>query len=213
MKEISLYRNTYANAVSTFKDVKVELSSTEDFAESTVVYDTADYEETTSNKGQPQVITLPEAVSAQYIRIWERGHYIQNTNSSWKGYSNGILFNEIEVIASIPKSEVPAPPPEEEAQNIALGKLPYVRGLTPTNIEAITDGNVDDNYAVHNSTGERWLQFEYKNTYQMKEICFKLGGGHLSGSVKDLLYLPPLQAPDRRFSSRTTGHRVLTCRQ
>ena len=177
VKEISLYRNTYANAVSTFKDVKVELSSTEDFAESTVVYDTADYEETTSNKGQPQVITLPEAVSAQYIRIWERGHYIQNTNSSWKGYSNGILFNEIEVIASIPQSEVPAPPPEEEAQNIALGKLPYVRGLTPTNIEAITDGNVDDNYAVHNSTGERWLQFEYKNTYQMKEICFKLEEG------------------------------------
>ena len=54
------------------------------------------------------------------------------------------------MIASIPKSEVPAPPSEEEAQNIALGKIPYVRGLTPTNIEAITDGSVDDNYAVHN---------------------------------------------------------------
>ena len=52
VKEIDLYHNTYPNAVSTFKDVKVELSSTEDFAESTIVSDTADYEETTSNKGK-----------------------------------------------------------------------------------------------------------------------------------------------------------------
>lgn len=198
VKEIDLYHNTYPNAVSTFKDVKVELSSTEDFAESTIVSDTADYEETTSNKGQPQVITLPETVSAQYIRIWQRGHYIQNTNSSWKGYSNGILFNEIEVIASIPKSEVPAPPPEEEAQNIALGKLPYVRGLTPTNIEAITDGAVDDNYAVHNSTGERWLQFEYKNAYQMKEICFKLEEGTYQ-SVKVSVSSSPTSAGQTVF--------------
>lgn len=36
VKEIDLYHNTYPNAVSTFKDVKVELSSTEDFAESTM---------------------------------------------------------------------------------------------------------------------------------------------------------------------------------
>lgn len=177
VKQVNLYRNTYPAAVSRFYDVKVELSSTEDFAESTVIYGPENYEETVSNKGQPQIITLDTPVKAQYIRIWGKGHYIQNTNSSWKGNSNGILFNEIEVIASIPKSEVPAPPPEEEARNIALGKIPYVQGLTPTNIEAITDGNVDDNYAVHNSTGQRWLQFEYRNNYSIKEIKFKLEEG------------------------------------
>ena len=56
-------------------------------------------------------------------------------------------------------------------------RIPYVRGLTPTNIEAITDGKADDNYAVHNSLGERWLQFEYRNSYFMKEIKFKLEKG------------------------------------
>lgn len=42
-------------------------------------------------------------------------------------------------------------------------------GLDPTNIAAISDGKQDDNYAVHNSTGERWLQFEYKNRYRIHE--------------------------------------------
>ena len=47
----------------------------------------------------------------------------------------------------VPKSEIPTPPPEAEARNIAAGKIPYVRGLTSTNIEAITDGKeTDDNY-------------------------------------------------------------------
>lgn len=177
VKEIKLYRNTYLAAVSDFKDVKVELSATEDFSNSTVVYGPQDYKETVNNKGMPQVIDLEVPVQAQYIRIWQKGHYIQNTNSSWKGYSNGVLFNEIEVIAPVPKSEVPVPPPEEEAKNIAQGKIPYVQGLEPTNIEAITDGNADENYAVHNSLGERWLQFEYKNTYSIKEIKFKLEEG------------------------------------
>lgn len=177
VKQVNLYRNTYDTAVSTFKDVKVELSSTDDFKYSTVIYAKGDYEETADNKGKPQSIELDNPVTAQYIRIWQKGHYIQNTNSAWKGYSNGVLFNEIEVIASIPASEVPTPPPSEEAKNIALGKIPYVQGLTPTNIEAITDGKTDDNYAVHNSNGERWLQFEYKNSYSMKEIKFKLEEG------------------------------------
>lgn len=177
VKQIDLYRNTYDTAVSDFKNVKVELSDTEDFANSTVVFAESDYKETTDNKGQAQSIVLDAPVKAQYIRIWGKGHYIQNTNSSWKGYSNGVLFNEIEVIASVPKSEIPTPPPEAEARNIAAGKIPYVRGLTPTNIEAITDGKADDNYAVHNSLGERWLQFEYRNSYFMKEIKFKLEKG------------------------------------
>lgn len=177
VKQIDLYRNTYDAAVSDFKNVKVELSDTEDFANSTVVFAEGDYKETTDNKGEAQSIVLGAPVKAQYIRIWGKGHYIQNTNSSWKGYSNGVLFNEIEVIASVPKSEIPTPPPEAEARNIAAGKIPYVRGLTPTNIEAITDGKADNNYAVHNSLGNRWLQFEYRNSYFMKEIKFKLEEG------------------------------------
>lgn len=177
VKQIDLYRNTYDAEVSDFKNVKVELSDTEDFANSTVVFAEGDYKETTDNKGQAQSIVLGAPVKAQYIRIWGKGHYIQNTNSSWKGYSNGVLFNEIEVIASVPKSEIPTPPPEAEARNIAAGKIPYVRGLTPTNIEAITDGKADNNYAVHNSLGNRWLQFEYRNSYFMKEIKFKLEEG------------------------------------
>lgn len=177
VKQIDLYRNTYDAAVSDFKNVKVELSDTEDFANSTVVFAEGDYKETTDNKGQAQSIVLGAPVKAQYIRIWGKGHYIQNTNSSWKGYSNGVLFNEIEVIASVPKSEIPTPPPEAEARNIAAGKIPNVRGLTPTNIEAITDGKADNNYAVHNSLGNRWLQFEYRNSYFMKEIKFKLEEG------------------------------------
>ena len=177
LQEISLYRNTYDDAVSTFKDVKVEIASDKEFTDSKVVYGTADVEETTENKGQAQTIGLPEGTEGRYLRIWGKGHYIQNTNSNWKGYSNGVLFNEIEVIASVPKSEVPAPPPEAEAKNIAAGKIPYVRGLVPTNIKAITDGKADDNYAVHNSLGKRWLQFEYKNSYFMKEIKFKLEEG------------------------------------
>lgn len=58
-----------------------------------------------------------------------------------------------------------------------MGKVPYVQGLTPTNIEAITDGKADENYAIHNSTGQRWLQFEYRNSYSVKEIKFKLEEG------------------------------------
>ena len=198
VNEIHLYRNYYPGAFSSFKDVKVELSATEDFSDSVTVYGTADYNESFETRGQPQIITLPESISAQYIRIWQRGHFIENYPPGWKGYSNGIQFNEIEVIARIPKSEVPAPPPEEEPQNIALNKLPYVRGLTPTNIEAITDGNVDDNYAVHNSIGERWLQFEYKNSYQMKEIKFKLEEGTYQ-SVKVSVSSSPTSAGQTIF--------------
>ena len=202
VKKVNLYRNTYDNAVSTFKDVKVEVASSEDFSDSTIIYGGetgADYEETADTKGQPQTIVLDEPVTARYIRIWGKGHYIQNTNSSWKGYSNGVLFNEIEVIASIPRSEVPTPPPEAEAKNIALGKIPYVQGLTPTNIEAITDGNVDDNYAVHNSTGERWLQFEYRNTYSVKEIKFKLEEGTYQ-SINISVSSSPTSAGESVFS-------------
>ena len=201
VKQIDLYRNTYDAAVSDFKNVKVELSDTEDFANSTVVFAEGDYKETTDNKGQAQSIVLGAPVKAQYIRIWGKGHYIQNTNSSWKGYSNGVLFNEIEVIASVPKSEIPTPPPEAEARNIAAGKIPYVRGLTPTNIKAITDGKADNNYAVHNSLGERWLQFEYRNSYFMKEIKFKLEEGTYK-SVKVSVSSAPTSEGEVVFNER-----------
>lgn len=201
VKQIDLYRNTYDAAVSDFKNVKVELSDTEDFANSTVVFAEGDYKETTDNKGQAQSIVLGAPVKAQYIRIWGKGHYIQNTNSSWKGYSNGVLFNEIEVIASVPKSEIPTPPPEAEARNIAAGKIPYVRGLTPTNIEAITDGKADNNYAVHNSLGNRWLQFEYRNSYFMKEIKFKLEEGTYK-SVKVSVSSAPTDKGEVVFDER-----------
>lgn len=180
VEQIKIYRNTYDNAISTYKDIKVELSTSPDFNENetTVVFKKQDVVESRENKGAPQIIDLEKPVDAKYIRIWGRGHYIQNTNSSWKGYSNGNLYNEIEVMASVPKSEVPSKPEEQEPVNISSGKLPYVYGLDPTNIQAITDGKIDDNYAVHNSLGRNWLQFEYKNIYKISLIKFKLEPGN-----------------------------------
>lgn len=65
--------------MSTFKDVKVELSTSADFSPETteVIFKQADVEETIANKGQPQVIQLPAPINARYIRIWGRGHYIK----------------------------------------------------------------------------------------------------------------------------------------
>lgn len=130
---INLYRNGYENALNTFKRIKVEVSSNEDFSGANVLFGTADVEETAATKLAAQTINLTTPVTARYMRIWQKGHCIQNTNSSWKGYSNGVGLREIEVIAKL------------------------------------KDGQQDDNYAVHNSTGERWLQFEYKNRYRIHE--------------------------------------------
>lgn len=179
VKEIKIYRNTYDNAISTFKDVKVELSTSPNFEKdnTSVVFEKQDIIESRESKGNPQIISLDKAINAQYIRIWGKGHYIENTNSSWKGYSNGNLYNEIEVMANVPKSEVPSQPDNIQPRNLASGKLPYVYGLEPSNIEAITDGKIDDNYAVHNSMGNNWLQFEYKNTYKFNSVKFKLEPG------------------------------------
>ena len=130
---INLYRNGYENALNTFKRIKVEVSSNEDFSGANVLFGTADVEETAATKLAAQTINLTTPVTARYVRIWQKGHCIQNTNFSWKGYSNGVGLREIEVIAKL------------------------------------KDGKQDDNYAVHNSTGERWLQFEYKNRYRIHE--------------------------------------------
>ena len=165
MHSINLYRNGYENALNTFKRIKVEVSSNEDFSDANVLFGTADVEETAATKLAAQTINLTTPVTARYVRIWQKGHCIQNTNSSWKGY--GVGLREIEVIAKLKDGETL--PDAQETRNIALGKLPYVYGLDPTNIAAISDGKQDDNYAVHNSTGERWLQFEYKNRYRIHE--------------------------------------------
>lgn len=184
VEEIKIYRNFYPEASTLFKNVKVELSTTEDFSEgTTTVFELQDVTDDNENRGAPQVIKLDEPINATYIRIWGRGHHIENDNGNWSGMSNAMRFAEIEVFANIPKSEVPEEP-ELETKNIALGKTPYVYGLSPTNLEAISDGNVDDNFAVHNSPGNRWLQFDYKNTYNIHKIKFKLEEGVTYKSVK-----------------------------
>ncbi|MEW6886958.1 family 16 glycosylhydrolase [Trueperella pyogenes] len=169
IREVRLYHNQYATSISTFKNVRVQIATDKDFKG--VVYDSqiADYQETRETQGQPQVFTLTKPVTGQYVRVWQRGHYIESTSSAWKGMSNKVRFREIEVMATATEDEAKQTAP----RNIALGKVPYVWGLTPTNIEAITDGKWDQNYAVHNTPGENWLQFEFKNTYDMKSI--KLG--------------------------------------
>ncbi|MEW6927570.1 glycoside hydrolase family 16 protein [Trueperella pyogenes] len=169
IREVRLYHNQYATSISTFKNVRVQIATDKDFKG--VVYDSqiADYQETREAQGQPQVFTLTKPVTGQYVRVWQRGHYIESTSSAWKGMSNKVRFREIEVMATATEDEAKQTAP----RNIALGKVPYVWGLTPTNIEAITDGKWDQNYAVHNTPGENWLQFEFKNTYDMKSI--KLG--------------------------------------
>ena len=139
LQKISLYRNTYDNAVSTFKDVKVEIATDKEFKDSSVVYKTADVEETTINKGQAQIIDLPEGTEGRYLRVWGKGHYIQNTNSSWKGYSNGVLFNEIEAIATVPVTEPepePNPDTNPDPENPGTGEelvdANIMLGLQPT---------------------------------------------------------------------------------
>ncbi|RRD95838.1 glycosyl hydrolase family protein [Clostridiales bacterium COT073_COT-073] len=183
VKEVKIYRNSFPNAFSQYKKVKVELSETADFTKVETIFAEKDVEETAESKGQPQIIKVND-IKAQYIRIWGQGHYIQNISGNWKGHSNALRFHEIEVTASVPKSEAPEEPqqPQEELKNIAAGKLPYVYGLEPTDIAHISDGNWT-NLATHNSKGEHWLQFEYKNAYPIKKINFKLAEGRYD-SVK-----------------------------
>ena len=75
VKEIKIYRNTYDNAISTYKDVKVELSTEfPNFEEdkTAVVFEKQDIESRES-RGKPQIINLDKAIDAQYIRIWGKG--------------------------------------------------------------------------------------------------------------------------------------------
>lgn len=126
--------------MSTFKNVRVQIATDAEFTD--VVYDSgfADYQDTAQTQGQAQIMTLDKPVTGQHVRIWQRGHYIESTSSSWKGMSNKARFREIEVMASATEDEAAA----LTARNIAAGKIPYVWGLAPTNIAAISDGDWDN---------------------------------------------------------------------
>lgn len=175
VSRVKLYHNGYQAATSTFKNVKVEVSETPDFAYATTIGNAGDYRETRETQFAPQTLEASQPVQARYVRIWQKGHYIENLSSAWKGYSNGIGFREIEVYAVAKPGETPAP--GDEPRNIALGHMPFVRGLTPTNLSAIADGKIDSNYAVHNSLGNRMLQFEYRNTYEVRKVLLALEPG------------------------------------
>lgn len=186
------------------------MSSNEDFSDANALFGTADVEETAATRLAAQTINLTTPVTARYVCIWQKGHYIQNTNSSWKGYSNGVGLREIEVIAKLKDGETL--PDARETRNIAFGKLPYAYGLDPTNIAAISDGKQDDNYAVHNSTGERWLQFEYKNRYRIAQAG-RLSAGPHRRIIRRSPTRPSRQAPaapDGRSASRSSTARTST---
>ncbi|MFX4020863.1 beta-galactosidase, partial [Streptococcus suis] len=105
-------------------------------------------------------------INARYIRIWGRGHYIQNTNSSGTGYSNGVLFNEIEVLAQGEADAGTNEEPQTELVNLAKLKKPYFDGKAPPNPEAINDGKFDENYTTQESIGDKaYLQYEFRNVY------------------------------------------------
>ncbi|MDC4232444.1 family 16 glycosylhydrolase [Actinomyces sp. B33] len=175
ISRIRLFHNGYPAASSTFKNVAVEASDTPDFAASTVIGGPADYRETRDSHYQPQVIEPPAGpVTARYVRVWQRGHFIENFNRAWSGYSNKVGFREIEVLAT-PKDGEEAP--REEPRNLALGRTPYVYGLEPTNIAAISDGRLDGEPAVHNSLGRRWLQFEYRDPHALSKVVLALEPG------------------------------------
>lgn len=189
---VAIWRNTYDNAISTFKDVKVELSTSNDFTPETThtLFETQDVVETVATKGQAQMISPDSPIEARYIRIWGRGHYIQNTNSSWAGYSNGTLFNEIQVFANVPIDELPTEK-EIELVNLAALKKPYFYGETPTNIEAINDGLFDQHYTIQNSRGTNaFLQYEFKRPYHLKEVHFQLAPGEYSNISVGLVDRP-----------------------
>lgn len=176
ISKIRLFHNGYPAASSTFKNVKVELSDTPEFTSPTVLFDTGDYKETRQTQYAAQIVEPDHApVSARYLRVWQKGHFIENFNGAWSGYSNGVGFREIEVLAAAKEGE--ELPKVDEPRNLALGKTPYVYGLEASNIAAISDGKLDGEPAVHNSLGEQWLQFEYRNSYKLSKITLALEAG------------------------------------
>ena len=69
MHSINLYRNGYANALNTFKRIKVEVSSNEDFSDANVLFGTADVEETAATKLAAQTINLTTLFTIMPSRI------------------------------------------------------------------------------------------------------------------------------------------------
>ena len=77
VKAVDLYRNTYPAATSTFKDVKVEVSTSEDFSDSTILYgdpDGEDFLETDDTKGDSQYLAPETEIEDRYLRQWGKGH-------------------------------------------------------------------------------------------------------------------------------------------
>ncbi|WP_216430244.1 family 16 glycosylhydrolase [Arcanobacterium phocae] len=174
---VKLFHNGYAAASSTFKNVKVEVSTDPDFTNA-ITLTNGDYQETKDTQYMPQVLVPSQTTKGRYIRIWQKGHYIENFNGNWSGFSNGVGFREIEVLSPAQPGEEPSSPDTPDVRNIALHKSPYVYGLAPSNIEKISDGSRDSGYATHNSRGRRWLQFEYRNTYSISRIVLDLAPGN-----------------------------------
>ena len=155
---INLYRNGYENALNTFKRIKVEVSSNEDFSDANVLFGTADVEETAATKLAAQTINLTTPVTARYVRIWQKGHCIQNTNSSWKGYSNGVGLREIEVIAKLKDGETL--PDAQETRNI-LEKGDIEEGLNAAaavgddRLQRASRGYVSPESFTHGTSAQR----------------------------------------------------------
>ncbi|WP_161941404.1 discoidin domain-containing protein, partial [Streptococcus suis] len=108
-------------------------------------------------------------------------------NSSWKGYSNGVLFNEIEVLAQVEADAGTNEEPQTELVNLAKLKKPYFYGKAPTNPEAINDGKFDENYTTQESIGDKaYLQYEFRNVYTIEEIKVQLAPGEYRNFRIDL---------------------------
>lgn len=120
-----------------------------------------------------------EPVTAQYVRIWSRGH-TWNRNSDDAGYSAGNFFREVEVFAQV---DVTDPDHQPVIRNISSwsGK-PSASGRAFENI-VVQNGtrvNQDDAYklndsnlntaAAHLGRGNQYIQFDYKAGHAVREI-------------------------------------------
>lgn len=181
IKKVEIYRDTYAGnsnyagRICTFKQVKVALSMDEDFTNPTYVYGTADagrdYQETTSNRGEPQVIDLSGApVTAKYIRIYGKGAFHDN-QKGWSHYFGENNYAEIRALSEYKRDELPP----ENGTELNIGfKEPYGYGKGLKDANLINDGNLDT-YAENLSTGKgAWINFDYANRYRITKVKFKL---------------------------------------
>ncbi|MCI5825771.1 MAG: family 16 glycosylhydrolase [Arcanobacterium sp.] len=191
ISSVVLYHNGYEKSTTRFYNVKVDVSTRADFSDAKPLSPAATYEETMDNRYAPQTITPKAPVSGRYIRVWQKGQYIKNDPpSTWNSNSNKVAFREIQVMTPKLNTDVLPGKPQVHTENIALHKLPYVYGRTPTHLEKISDGQTGNGVAVHESRGryltwngwrsvenDFFLQFDYRNTYTMKRVELDLVPG------------------------------------